>query len=125
MKKILELRGVKEFGDTSVRPRKTPKLNISATSLRELIDWKSGEVDEPVFTCSMSQSEVKGFIEKPFSPPKFSSHTQSTERCVKLMTEAASAVCGREARDAYTIARIQHREVMPVFTTKKHIMATF
>ena len=125
VKKILELRGVKEFGDTSVRPRKTPKLNLSATSLPELIDWKSGEVDEPVFTCSMSQSEVKGFIEKPFSPPKFSSHTQSTERCVKLMTEAASAVCGREARDAYTIARIQHREVMPVFTTKKHIMATF
>ena len=70
----------------------------------------------------MSQSEVKGFIEKPFSPPKFSSHTQSTERCVKLMTEAASAVC---ARDAYTIVRIQHREVMPVFTTKNHIMATF
>lgn len=125
VKKILELRGAREFGDTSVRPRKTPKLNLSATSLVELIDWQPGEVDEPVFTCSMSKTEVRNFIAKPFLPPKFSSHTQSTERCVKLMTEAAAAVCGKEARDAFTMARMQHRQSLPIFTTKKHILETF
>ena len=41
------------------------------------------------------------------------------------MTEAAGAVCGKEARDAYTMARIQHRETLPVFTTKKQILATY
>ena len=46
-------------------------------------------------------------------------------RCVKMVTEAAAAVCGQEARDGYIRARVHHREEMPVFTTKKHVMATF
>ena len=103
----------------------TPKLNLSATSLTKLITWKAGKVDEPVLTCSMTRAEIKAFLDKPYDPPKFSCHTQSTERCVKLVTEAASAVCGQEARDGYIRARIHHREAMPIFTTKKHILATF
>ena len=122
---ILKLRGKNEYGDTSVRPRVTPKMNLSATSLIKLIKWEPGKVDEPVFTCSLSQEEIRGFLDKPLDPPKFSSHTQSTERCVKLVTEAAAAVCGQEARDGYIRARVQHREFLPVFTTKKHILATF
>ena len=82
-------------------------------------------MDEPVFTCSLSKEEIKGFLVKPHDPPQFSCHTQSTERCVKLVTEAAAAVCGQEARDGYAKARMEHREAMPIFTTKKHIMATF
>ena len=78
-----------------------------------------------MFTCSMSRSEIESFKDHAYEAPKFSSHTQSTERCVKLITEAAAAVCGMEARDAYTMARIQHRESLPVFTTKKQILATF
>ena len=73
----------------------------------------------------MTRAEIKAFLDKPYDPPKFSCHTQSTERCVKLVTEAASAVCGQEARDGYIRARIHHREAMPIFTTKKHILATF
>jgi len=42
---------------------------------------------------------------------------------VKIVTEAAAAVCGQEARDGYIRARLQHREEMPVFTTKKHFLA--
>ena len=61
-----------------------PKKNLSATSLSKLIKWEPGKVDEPVFTCSLSQEEIRGFLDKPLDPPKFSSHTQSTERCVKL-----------------------------------------
>ena len=122
---ILKLRGKQEYGDTSLRNRVTPKLNLSATSLTKLISWKSGQVDEPVFTCSLSRSEILAFKTDPYNPPKFSCHTQSTERCVKLVTEAAAAVCGQEARDGYIRARIQHREAMAVFTTKKHMLATF
>lgn len=122
---ILKLRGHSDSGDTSVRPRVTPKLNLSATSLTKLITWKAGNVDEPVLTCSMTRAEIKSFLDKPYDPPKFSCHTQSTERCVKLVTEAAAAVCGQEARDGYIRARIHHREAMPIFTTKKHILSTF
>ena len=42
-------------------------------------------------------------------------------RCVKMVTEAAAAVCGQEARDGYIRARVHHREEMSVFTTKKHV----
>ena len=40
--KILSLRGDKMFGDDSVRPRLTPKLNFGANHVTELIDWESG-----------------------------------------------------------------------------------
>ena len=44
---IMKLRGNSEFGDNSLRPRITPKLNLSATSLTKLITWKPGQVQEP------------------------------------------------------------------------------
>ena len=40
MEKILEKRGDNEFGDTNVRPRKTPSINIQSTSLTTLISWE-------------------------------------------------------------------------------------
>ena len=69
-----------EYGDGSVRPRITPKINLSATSLKDLISWAPGEVKEPVFTSSRSTAEIKTFLDTPFDPPPFSCHTQSTER---------------------------------------------
>ena len=50
---VLKLRGGREFGDNSLRPRITPKLKLSATSLTTLISWE-GNVQEPSFTCSLS-----------------------------------------------------------------------
>lgn len=47
---ILRLRGESEYGDINIRPRVTPKPNLSATSLTNLITWQPGQVNEPVFT---------------------------------------------------------------------------
>ena len=80
---------------------------------------------DQVFNCSLSKEEIKGLLVKPYDPPLFSCHTQSTERCVKLVIEAAAAVCGQVAGDGYAEARMEHREAMPIFTKKKHILATF
>ena len=41
-----------------------------------------------------------------------------------MVTEAAAAVCVQEARESYIRARLQHRESMPVFTSKD-VVATF
>jgi len=84
IKQIMKLRGNSEFGDNSLRPRLTPKLNLSAISLTRLITWKPGQVQEPSFTCSLSKAEIQSFKDKPYNPPKFSCHTQSTERCPAL-----------------------------------------
>ena len=72
--------GGSEFGDNSLLPRITPKLNLSATSLLTLISWAPGKVQEPSFTCSLSTSEILGFEKIPYKPPKFTCHSQSTER---------------------------------------------
>ena len=77
---VIKLRGGSEFGDNSLRPRITPKLNLSATSLLTLISWAPGKVQEPSFTCSLSTSEILGFEKIPYIPPKFTCHAQSTER---------------------------------------------
>ena len=74
---ILKARGKSEFGDISVRP------NLSATTLTKLITWKTDQVHEPVFTCSLTREEIKGFKNHPFNPPNFTSRTQSRERAVK------------------------------------------
>ena len=53
---ILKISGNKEHSDMSVRPRKTPKLNLNATTLKTLITRKI-ECDEPVFTSKMTKEE--------------------------------------------------------------------
>ena len=103
----------------------TPKLNLSVPTLINLIGWKPSVVQEPSFTCSKSTAELQSYLDIPYSPPLFSSHTQSTERCVKLVTEAAAAVCGQEARGGYIRVRLHSREEMPKFTSKKHILFSF
>lgn len=122
---IRKIRGNNELGDNSVRARKMPKLNLKATSLRNMIVWKVEEAHEPVFTCKFNTEELKTLVEKPFDVPKLSVTTVSTENTVKLVTEASSAVVGQERRDGYVRARVHSREEMPVFRTKKDIMAIF
>ena len=66
---ILKLRNGKEIGDLSVRYRKTPKLNLKATTLQDLVSWTSGDIHEPVFTCSLSNEELTNILEKPYVTP--------------------------------------------------------
>ena len=123
--KILANREDNEFGDNSVRMRITPKLNFSAVKLSDLIVWKETKIEEPVFTTDLSRYEISQLRYRPLSVPPFSCHTQSTERCVKLTTEAAAAVAGTEARDLYIKARNIHRKLIPSFKSKRDILKTF
>ena len=90
IQKIIDLRGGNDdiFGDLSVRPRKTPSINTSASNLLELIDWFDG-VYEPPLTCKMTLTEIKEFIDKPMQVPQWPCHGQGIERCVKQVMEAA------------------------------------
>ena len=66
-------------------------------SATKLIPSEMREGMEPLFTCSLSQEDIRGFLDKTFDVPEFSIHTQSTERAVKHITDTAASVVGQEA----------------------------
>ena len=61
-------------------------------------------------------------MDTPFSAPYFPSHTQSTERAVCQVTEAAESVVGFEARHGFFLARQASRAALPKFTTKQDMI---
>ena len=86
---ILKVRGDSEQGDASVRNRKKPTLNFDAVTLLELIDWSNEQILEPNFTCNMIKKDFKKGIDSLMEVPYYPLHTQSCERVVKQVTEAA------------------------------------
>uniref|UniRef100_A0A6P7FXE8 ABC transporter C family member 6-like n=1 Tax=Diabrotica virgifera virgifera TaxID=50390 RepID=A0A6P7FXE8_DIAVI len=49
---------------------------------------------------------------------KLPSHTQAVERCIKIVTEASSKVCGHSARDGFIRVRLEARQNLPTFENK-------
>jgi len=43
-------------------------------------------------------AEIEGARDRPLDLPKFPCHSQSVERCVKLVSDVARSVCGQERR---------------------------
>ena len=90
-----------------------------------MITLKVKEAHEPIFTCKLTREQLEELLIKPFDDPQFSIHTQSTECCIKQVTEAAAAVVGQDRQDGFLRARLHSREGIPVFKTKKQILVTF
>ena len=122
---ILKLRAESDKGDRSVRNRKTPTINLAASNMKDLIDWNKETISEPVFTCDFSRLQLEDLRVNPFLCPYYCNHTQSTERAVQQVTQAAESVCGQEKRDGYVRARIAHRETVPAFNIKKDSLKMF
>lgn len=123
VQKIVDIRGGDNntVGDRSVRPRKTPSINPNASSILELIDWSDG-VYEPPLTCALTTSEVFKLIDKPMEVPMWPCHTQSIERCVKQVTEAASRVYTQEKREGYIRGQEASRLLMSKNESKQDLM---
>ena len=73
---IFLLRNGSDVGDMSVRTHKTPAINLDATCVKELIDWKE-KIHEPVYTCKMSIDALQSLRDEALHIPPFSIHTQS------------------------------------------------
>ena len=122
VKQILKIRDGREEGDLSVRIRRNPQININAKTPVDLIDWEKEIILEPVFTTKMNLSEINEFIHTQLDMAPFSTHTQSCERAVQEVSKATVSVYGKDRRDGFVRARIDHREMLPVFRSKKDIM---
>ncbi|KAG7162697.1 hypothetical protein Hamer_G030759, partial [Homarus americanus] len=88
-----------------------PPINVNATKLSELVDL-SLEVLEPPLTTSLTSQELRNLKETPMQVPKWPSHTQSVERCVKMVTEAAGHVYSHERREASTNSSHERLELV-------------
>ena len=119
VRKILGLRQGRELGDMSVPVMTKPALNLEVTTLEEFIDWQ--DAHEPVMSCSLNSEQLKDIIDTPMVVPYFPAHTQGVERVVHEVTVASASVYGFERRDDFIRGRAAHRELMPVFTTKRDL----
>ncbi|KAG0728431.1 hypothetical protein GWK47_032469 [Chionoecetes opilio] len=77
------------------------RTQILNHQLAALISWQPGQVHEPAFPLFTVRDQIQEILVKPYEVPEFSIHTQSTERVVKQVTEAAAAVVGQQARDGF------------------------
>lgn len=106
----------------TVRNFITPKINFAANDYTEIIHWDSCVLHPPPILRDITDEDIKSIINSETKPirhiQKFPCHTQAVERCVKLVTEASSKVCGHEARDGYIRTTLESRSIMPMFTHK-------
>jgi hypothetical protein len=128
LRRVLKARTERRDG---VRKFKVPKINFDAKDYIDMILWPENDVTEPPLLKHVSSDSLKDFIRKaseaqPNSKvdpvvdfPRLPCHTQAVERAVKLVTESAQNVCGSIAREGYIRAKIDSRENMPKFNTKK------
>ncbi|GBN26634.1 hypothetical protein AVEN_102707-1 [Araneus ventricosus] len=97
---------IKARGSSSTVERRrfvVPKPNFKVNQYIDMIDWFKCNVTEPPITVDLTVEELKSIAEngsvKDLQIYKFPCHTQSVERCIKLVAETASMVCESHNRD--------------------------
>ena len=97
-------------------------MNFKANDYIDLIDWQQTDISEPPLLADVRLEDIELFVAGGSVPvmdfPKYPCHTQSVERCVKLVTEAALSVCSTATRDGFICVRLESRQIMPYFNTK-------
>lgn len=117
---ILRLR--QKASSCEVRQFRVPSIDYEATNYVDLIDWK--DVHEPPVTKGLSDEDIAKLRIVPLTLD-YKNHTQGVERCIKLVTDASTAVYGFEARDGFIRARVNSRNLMPLFESKKDYCENF
>lgn len=105
-KKILRIR--KSSSNEKVRTFNLPRLNFNGNHYTEIIDLEQEAKTVPPilrkfeFCSNDANYYAKKKLNKynlEFDFAKLPCHTQSVERCVKIVTEASKSVCGEERRN--------------------------
>lgn len=117
-RRILLAREKTAVTDTTTRQFRVPTVQFAASEYTELINWQEEQRTEPPLTVNLTDDDLRNFPSHFNEKLQFPCHTQGTERCVKLVTEASQVVCGAEARNGYILARITSRKQMKTFDTK-------
>ena len=113
----------KHRSTTSVGEFRVPLLNFDAEDYTDLVHWQGIDRYEPPLMKDISDEDIAACVKSNDATrireiAQFPCHTQATERCIRLVTEASAAVCGQAARDGFIRARIKSRTMMKTFETK-------
>ena len=121
LRRVLKARQTKSKGK-SIRNFIPPTLNFEAHDYTEIIHWNTAKLSSPPLLRGVSNEEINSCITTGDMPDwnvqNYPCHTQAVERCVKLVTEASSNVCGPQSRDGFIRATLKSRSMMPDFSTK-------
>lgn len=83
----------------TIRNFVTPTLNFNASEYTHFIDWNSAKLSPPSLFRNITNDAIKYFIQSGEVPKRdvttFPPHTQSVERCVKLVSEALLKFVGQ------------------------------
>ena len=103
-----------------IRKFQIPLLEWDAEAWCDVIDWSKVKVFEPEILSRLSIDTFEGACDEPLCFPRFPCHSQSVERAVKLVTEAASKVCGGDKRHSHSVSVLAARKARTPFKSKKH-----
>lgn len=125
LRRILKIRRATSDSGTVLRIFEVPTLNLNADDYIDLIDWEN--ITEPPLTKNITTEIICQAIIEPQiiqneilkNIKNLPCHTQATERCVKLVTESSSAVCGPIRREGFIKNKLQSCHFMPKFNTKR------
>ena len=109
----------------TIRTFQIPDLNFEAEMYFDIINWRKVNLTELPLTCSISDDEINHLIssKEKNNFPHLPCHTQAMKRCVKLVTEAFSLICGQNSRDGFIRSKIESRQKMSSFETKRKFKA--
>ena len=104
-----------------LRKFKIPTLQWGAKKWVDIIDWDSADstIHEPTILTRLDNEELNSAITTPIIMPEFPVHSQSVERGVKLVSEAATKAVGEEKRHQHILSIIESRAMRAACDTKK------
>ena len=106
------LKGVRKFT--------IPDLDWNATEWVDIVDLDMVNIFEPSILSDISDEQLENIKIAPYSFPNYPLHSQSVERAVKLVTEAASKVVGEEKRHEHILSKVKARKVRKACDTKRN-----
>ena len=105
--------------EEEVRKFIPPEVNMKSEKFSDLVNLETSDKTEPPLTKDQSDETIKSTIAAPLHLPPYPNNTQSVERMVRVVCEAASKRAGYEGRHRLILQTLESRKRVKIFDTKK------
>jgi len=118
---VRRIKKARQAKSTNIRKFVLPKLNLDAEDYHSLVNWQECPITEPPLLMSKSDDDIESAItsRQMWTLDEFPCHSEAVERHIRIVSEAATSVCGELRRDGYIRAKLLSRTDIPHFGSKK------